>query len=295
MPITTSSHAACYGILIHSMNVAGAYVQWSRPSMPIPGTKIGRTESGWVRQPWRVLLQHGGLREQKVAFGPDKAVEFRNFLNSTPNQMHRSGKFAPDSTGLTHGSLTRLFTINKIDNKAGIPEEYGDKKYSELLEFDDTDYSVKWVQDWSLEGDGVKERIKSLGIIDKNNWMPNPMTGIIPSMPLRNRWNANTNGTNWGRSTPSDIHCCSFWPEGARTYDQLYRDWGQGAYIKFAGEELEIPKRGTGKNYIFVSNSIRYDVNQLDHLGPGRPYEMKSERVTLTPENSSIIIHIYQK
>ena len=45
MPITTSSHAACYGILIHSMNVAGAYVQWSRPSMPIPGTKIDRTES----------------------------------------------------------------------------------------------------------------------------------------------------------------------------------------------------------------------------------------------------------
>ena len=121
--------------------------------------------------------------------------------------MHWSDQFKSSGTGRTHGGLSRLFTINKIDGKAGIPAAYGDKKYSELLEFDDTDYSVKWVQDWSLEGDGVKERIKSLGIIDKNNWMPNPMTGIIPSMPLRNRWNANTNGTNWGRSTQSDIKC----------------------------------------------------------------------------------------
>lgn len=276
------------------MEIDGVHVQWTRPSQPIPGTKIDRTESGWVRQPWRCLLQHGGLREQKVSFGMDKAVEFRNFLNSTPNQTHW-GKFKNDSTGLTHGGLSRLFTINKIDGKAGIPAAYGDKKYSELLEFDDTDYSVKWTQDWSLEGDGVKERIKSLGVIDDNNYFANPMTGIIPSMPLRNRWNANeNNGTNWGSETPSDVWCATFWPEGARTYDHLYKDWSQCGYIKFAGEELEIPKRGTGKNYIFCTNSIRYDVNQLDHLGPGRPYEMKSDRVTLTPENSSIIIHIYQ-
>ena len=97
MPILASSHAACYGILIHSMEIDGVHVQWTRPSQPIPGTKIDRTESGWVRQPWRCLLQHGGLREQKVSFGMDKAVEFRNFLNSTPNQTHW-GKFKNDST-----------------------------------------------------------------------------------------------------------------------------------------------------------------------------------------------------
>ena len=192
MPIIASSHAACYGILIHSMEIDGVHVQWTRPSQPVPGTKVDRTESGWVRQPWRCLLQHGGLREQKVSFGMDKAQEFRSFLNSTPNQTHW-GKFKNDSTGLTHGGLSRLFTINKIDGKAGIPAEYGDKKYSELVEFDDTDYSIKWTQDWSLEGDGVKERIKSLGVIDDNNYFANPMTGIIPSMPLRNRWNANEN------------------------------------------------------------------------------------------------------
>ena len=77
MPIIASSHAACYGILIHSMEIDGVHVQWTRPSQPVPGTKVDRTESGWVRQPWRCLLQHGGLREQKVSFGMDKAQEFR--------------------------------------------------------------------------------------------------------------------------------------------------------------------------------------------------------------------------
>ena len=293
MAIRNADHAAQYGVLIHSMEVVGPREQWTAPMEPIPGTKISRTDSGWVKQPWRCVLQAGGLRECKVAFGPSKAQEFRNFLNSTPAQMHWSSDFKNDSTGLTHGGLSRLFTINKIDGKAGIPEAYKDKKYSELLEFDDTDYTVTWTQDWSLGGDGVKERIKSLGLLDSNNFFHNPMPGIIPSMPLRNRWNADDQATNWGRSNPSNIFCCTFWPQHLTTYDQLYRSWGQCGYIKFTGEELEIPKRGT-KDIIFVSSAVT-KMDKDFEIGPGRPYELKSDRVTLTAPNSAIIIHLYQK
>lgn len=294
MPVRNHDNLTQYGIMISAMEIAGQHAQWTGPAVPVPGQRISHSDSGWVKQPWRCLLQHGGLREQSVSFGPDKAQEFRNFLNSTPNQMHWSDEFKSSGTGRTHGGLTRLFTINKIDGKAGIPAAYGDKKYSELLEFDDTDYSVKWTQDWSLEGDGVADRIKSLGLLDKNYNFRNPMTGIIPSMPLRNRWNADDQATNWGRSTPANVYCCSFWPEHLNTYDQLYKDWSQVGYIKFAGEELEIPKRGS-KDLIFISNSLRFNVNQRGELAPGRPYELKSDRVTMLPENSAIIIHLYQK
>lgn len=295
MPIRNQDHMAQYDVLIHSQEVAGEHEQWTSPSEPIIGQKIARTESGWVRQPWRTILQHGGLREQSVSFGPNKAQEFRNFLNSTPNSFHWSSDFKNDSTGLTHGALSRIFTINKVDGKVGIPASMGDTKYSELLEFDDTDYSVKWTQDWSLAGTGVKDRIKSLGLLDSNNFFHNPMTGIIPSMPMKNRWNADDQATSWGRSQPSNIYCATFWPRQLTSYDQLYRSWGQCGYIKFEGEELEIPKKGTGKNIVFVSSSIEFNVNQNKPIGPGRPYELKSDRVTLTAPNSAIIVQLYEK
>jgi len=101
MPIRNQDHMAQYDVLIHSQEVAGEHEQWTSPSEPIIGQKIARTESGWVRQPWRTILQHGGLREQSVSFGPNKAQEFRNFLNSTPNSFHWSSDFKNDSTGLT--------------------------------------------------------------------------------------------------------------------------------------------------------------------------------------------------
>ena len=52
MPIIASSHAACYGILIHSMEIDGVHVQCTTPSQPEQGTKHDTTQSGRLRQPW---------------------------------------------------------------------------------------------------------------------------------------------------------------------------------------------------------------------------------------------------
>ena len=51
MPVRNEDHAACYGILIHSMEIAGQFENWTSPNVPIEGAKIGRTESGWVSHP----------------------------------------------------------------------------------------------------------------------------------------------------------------------------------------------------------------------------------------------------
>ena len=59
MAIRNADHAAQYGVLIHSMEVVGPHEQWTAPMEPIPGTKISRTDSGWVKQPWRCVLQAG--------------------------------------------------------------------------------------------------------------------------------------------------------------------------------------------------------------------------------------------
>lgn len=294
--ITNHDHAAQYGVLIHTMEVAGQHIQWALPPEPKPGFRINHSNAGWARQPWRAILQHGGLREHTLKFGQDKAVEFRNFLNATPDSLTKSDEYGNQGSGNVFGGLSRLFTINKIDGKAGTPDSYKHKKFGELLDFSDQDYTVSWTHDWSLEGDGVKERIKSLDVIDSNNFMRNPMTGIMPAMPTKMRWNADEHGQNWGRSTPSNLYCCTFWPDNFTSYDQLYRNWNQGAYIKFAGEELDMPKRGT-KDIVFVSSAvnIKGPGDNFNRIGPGRPYEMKSDGVRLREENSAVIIHLWSE
>ena len=297
MPSTYTSAATQYDVLIHTNEFSDEFKNWIIPPNPQIGYRINAQKEGWVRAPWRCTLQHGGLKELKIVYGPEKAQQFREHMNSTPRDLGRSTAYGHNSTGTAFGAMTRLFTINKKENKVGIPDSLLDTKYSELADFNGDDYSVTLTQDWSLEGDGVKERIKSLGVLGAENQFRNPMSGISPAVPVQQRWHKD----QMVQSLPA-VYCCSFWPKDLNNYDQLFREWSQMGYIKFKDEELTIPKRGS-KDIIFVSapvdvaarNSDQPDGLPQARLMPGRPYELKTSSRTLLAHNSAVIIHLYRE
>ena len=165
MTLKNRTLEAQYGVLIQTSEIEGEYINWANPAQPKPGTKIHPSKDGWVKSPWRTTLQEGGTKENQIIFGPDKARQFRDFLNSTPNDLHRSSEFGFQGSGTTFGGLGQLFTVNQIDSKTGIASDMLDRKFSEIITFSDTDYTASWTENWDID----KTRIESLGILDKNN------------------------------------------------------------------------------------------------------------------------------
>lgn len=290
MTLKNRTPAAQYGVLIQTSEIEGEYINWANPAQPKPGTKIHPSKDGWVKSPWRTTLQEGGTKENQIIFGPDKARQFRDFLNSTPNDLHRSSEFGFQGSGTTFGGLGQLFTVNQIDSKTGIASDMLDRKFSEIITFSDIDYTASWTENWDID----KTRIESLGILDKNNMFKNPMAGIVPSMPTKQKWNSNDMpGGRFGRN----VYECSFFPRNHTSWNHLFMDWSQCGYIKFDGEELIFPKKGT-KDIFFVSNSIGIKFTDSvigdSQLRPGRPYELKRDFHNFSAPNSAIIIHLWQ-
>ena len=119
MPVTYTSAATQYDVLIHTNEFTDEFKNWIIPPKPQVGYRIHPQKEGWVRAPWRCTLQHGGLKELKIVYGPEKAQQFREHMNSTPRDLGKSAAYGYDSTGTAFGAMARLFTINKKENKVG--------------------------------------------------------------------------------------------------------------------------------------------------------------------------------
>ena len=290
MPIDSVIRKQVYDVLIQEHQFTNDAKAVNNPVSPIPEMRMpGDDRLAYTKSTWRTMLQNGGLRETKIIFGKDRDREFRDFINRTPNEL---ANFRNNTTGFSFGGIFPITVQTLVDSQPGLTDANRDKKIAELFKCSGDDYSVTFVQDYFFDHDGRKERIKSLGVIDKNNYFPNPMNSMMPTGIMEHYWHSDNMHPNETR-----FFCCNFMPENINTHDQLFRDWSQCGYIKFRDESLVIPKRGS-KDIIFTSANLKLLPQGELHGGTlqaGRAYELKSATRELDNNNSGIVIHLWRE
>ncbi len=289
MPITYTANKMCYDVVMSEIKVEGKGSMQLPQPVPTPHSRIGKTIN--VKSPWRCQLQSGGWRRHRMVFGKARYQEYQNYVNSKAGDI--ISLIGAETTGHTISKHNKLFAWNKVDGQYGLTDDMNDMKIGDLFHHNPDDCSVVMDFDFSLGADGRKERIESLNILDKNGCFKNPMTSVIPSVPIITEFDSDRMPGNNDK-----VYCTSFWPSNLNTYDQLFKDWSQIGYIKFAGDTMVIPKRGT-KDILIVNNKVRF-LPQAGHeqgnsMDPNRPYELKSNIRTLDSIGSAIIIHLWRR
>ena len=289
MGIKSTITKQVYDVQIHTHEFQNEVSLFSNAPVPNPTFRLDNRLTQWSKVPWRTYLQNGGVRRNKIIFGPDRDTEFRDFINMTLNDL---SEYRNNTTGFAFGGLSKLFSKTKLETLPGILDAHNNKKIAEIFETSGDDYSVTIEQDFNLDDDGRKDWMVSSGLIDSNNYFANPMASVIPNATIETSWSEQ--GMH-----PSELrfYCVNFWPENLNTFDQLFREWSQCGYIKFRDERLVIPKRGT-KDIIISSAHLKLSPQDDLHGGtiaPSRAYELKTASREFDTNNSGIVIHLWRE
>ena len=289
MGIKSTISKQVYDVLIHTHEIQNEVNQFVSTPVPTESFRAANRLTQFSKIPWSTYLQNGGMRRTKLIFGKDRDTEFREYINMTPNEL---ASYKYNSTGHAFGGLMPLVAQTLVEAEPGISAASRDKKIAELFGTSGDDYSITIMQDYNFDDTGRKDRMASLGILDKNFYFENPFPSLLTNAAIQNTWSSTLMPESEQR-----FYCVNFMPQNLNTFDQLFRDWSQCGYIKYRDENVVIPKRGT-KDLIISSSHLKLDPQEDLHGGtiaPGRAYELKSNTRQFSTSNSGTILHLWRE
>lgn len=212
--------------------------------------------------PWQITLSTDAIKKMTIFYGTQYDTEFRSHLRAHSRRLaevsHLSNKY-------------RLFTKLKGRDEAGwFREEMESTTYGESFDFDGTNYTASFSMDWRL----TERKQRMLDLCAGETYIPNVMDVSRPAFAGEMEW----------MSDCSEV-CVKFLP--ADFYGE-YDKWENGMHIQTAeAGNFTVHKRGTGKNYIVLTNEgVTRDGVTLNR---GRPYTLTSSSLELQSADNYIL------
>ena len=153
-----------------------------------------------------------------------------------------------------------------------------------------SDVSYTMRSNFNMPSDDKIAALQTAGIIDQDL----TVHGVFPKFK-----SAQPNITTWTPASGKGSQICSaFWYRREKITDfNAYQAWHNFIWIKKSGEDLNINRRGEGRNFLVPFSSMNFlEPNARKNIvvDTGRPIALESERINVRKEDSGFILHVHQ-
>tara|TARA_B100000575_G_scaffold290636_1_gene294700 strand:+ start:506 stop:1387 length:882 start_codon:yes stop_codon:yes gene_type:complete len=263
-----------------SMEVPGAYYD---DALSVNNTKL-------VKTGWNTGLFNNGIVDNEFIYGKGKRTEFRNILNRPVKDFlckedHYGGI---GKQGYLLNDFQRMIYYNKLTDDYGW-HNLGDALFGDVV-YSKTDTSFTLRSNYNMPSDDKITELQAAGIIDKDLTVHGVFPKAKPHVPhIRTYRPDNQAG--------SQI-CTSFWYRRSMiTNFNAYQDWHNLIWIKKPGEDLNINRRGKGRNFLVPLRNMNFmepDKRRNVPVEIGQPIALESSLINVRKEDYGFILHIHQ-
>ena len=260
----------------------------------VPGahfkSNLSVNNSKAVKTGWNMEFFNNGIVDREFVYGKSQRTELRNILNQKVSDVMLDESIK-GSVG-QHGTLINDFQRMTLYNK--LTDDYGWYNMGDALIGDvvyaKSDVSYTMRSNFNMPSNDKIAALQTAGIIDQDL----TVHGVFPKFK-----SAQPNITTWTPTSGKGSQICSaFWYRREKITDfNAYQAWHNFIWIKKPGEDLNINRRGEGRNFLVPFTSMNFlepNARKNVVVDTGRPIALESERINVRKEDSGFILHVHQ-
>lgn len=252
-------------------------------------TKFNNTDL-FAKSAWYRRIQAGGTHVLHIPFGPERKYDFQKLYNTPMSDILQGGTAVNGFPGIMN-NWSRFVFWNKKRNDYGIWDVGPDDKFGDIFESDNYTFTIRSLTTQPTEDHIAKAR--SANIIDDNNCVHGFFQKAMVNSPLE------IISTN-----PNRDFCISFYPVDGEGYNAL-GNWHSFIKVKRADQNLQIARRGIGRNFMIplqdISGTVhnKYDGAHGAQTGTylfeaGKIYTLSNNTIELEPAATGLVLQIHQ-
>ena len=244
-----------------------------------------------VKTPWTFAFFSNGTTTTKFHYGQSQQTQLRNFINTDIKFLSldeaQHGNIGV-GIGYQMSDWLRFITHNKLTGEQGWYNIPNGATYSDVLyETGETNFTARMYYD--MPSDSKIEDMKSHGLVSEDYCIHGVFPKVKSTLPASRLWTP-TGDTG-------DMLCSSFAYQRTSTKDlNEYSKWHSCMWIKRANHDMQIYRKGSGRNYLVALK----DINVLTPdrrervLNAGRPISFESSNLIIKKEDVGFIMHVHQ-
>ena len=260
----------------------------------VPGahfkSNLSVNNSKAVKTGWNMEFFNNGIVDREFVYGKSQRTELRNILNQKVSDvmLDESIKGSIGQHGTLINDFQRMTLYNKLTDDYGW-YDMGDALIGDVV-YAKTDVSYTMRSNFNMPSNDKIAALQTAGIIDQDL----TVHGVFPKFK-----SAQPNITTWTPTGGKGSQICSaFWYRREKITDfNAYQSWHNFIWIKKPGEDLNINRRGEGRNFLVPFTSMNFlepNVRKNVVVDTGRPIALESERINVRKEDSGFILHVHQ-
>ena len=260
----------------------------------VPGahfkSNLSVNNSKAVKTGWNMEFFNNGIVDREFVYGKSQRTELRNILNQKVSDvmLDESIKGSVGQHGTLINDFQRMTLYNKLTDDYGW-YDMGDALIGDVV-YGKSDVSYTMRSNFNMPSNDKIAALQTAGIIDQDL----TVHGVFPKFK-----SAQPNITTWTPTSGKGSQICSaFWYRREKITDfNAYQSWHNFIWIKKPGEDLNINRRGEGRNFLVPFTSMNFlEPNARKNIvvDTGRPIALESERINVRKEDSGFILHVHQ-
>lgn len=260
----------------------------------VPGahfkSNLSVNNSKAVKTGWNMEFFNNGIVDREFVYGKSQRTELRNILNQKVSDvmLDESIKGSVGQHGTLINDFQRMTLYNKLTDDYGW-YDMGDALIGDVV-YAKSDVSYTMRSNFNMPSNDKIAALQTAGIIDQDL----TVHGVFPKFK-----SAQPNITTWTPTSGKGSQICSaFWYRREKITDfNAYQSWHNFIWIKKPGEDLNINRRGEGRNFLVPFTSMNFlEPNARKNIvvDTGRPIALESERINVRKEDSGFILHVHQ-
>lgn len=260
----------------------------------VPGahfkSNLSVNNSKAVKTGWNMEFFNNGIVDREFVYGKSQRTELRNILNQKVSDvmLDESIKGSIGQHGTLINDFQRMTLYNKLTDDYGW-YDMGDALIGDVV-YAKSDVSYTMRSNFNMPSNDKIAALQTAGIIDQDL----TVHGVFPKFK-----SAQPNITTWTPTGGKGSQICSaFWYRREKITDfNAYQSWHNFIWIKKPGEDLNINRRGEGRNFLVPFTSMNFlepNVRKNVVVDTGRPIALESERINVRKEDSGFILHVHQ-
>ena len=260
----------------------------------VPGahfkSNLSVNNSKAVKTGWNMEFFNNGIVDREFVYGKSQRTELRNILNQKVSDvmLDESIKGSIGQHGTLINDFQRMTLYNKLTDDYGW-YDMGDALIGDVV-YAKTDVSYTMRSNFNMPSNDKIAALQTAGIIDQDL----TVHGVFPKFK-----SAQPNITTWTPTGGKGSQICSaFWYRREKITDfNAYQSWHNFIWIKKPGEDLNINRRGEGRNFLVPFTSMNFlepNARKNVVVDTGRPIALESERINVRKEDSGFILHVHQ-
>ena len=260
----------------------------------VPGahfkSNLSVNNSKAVKTGWNMEFFNNGIVDREFVYGKSQRTELRNILNQKVSDvmLDESIKGSIGQHGTLINDFQRMTLYNKLTDDYGW-YDMGDALIGDIV-YAKSDVSYTMRSNFNMPSNDKIAALQTAGIIDQDL----TVHGVFPKFK-----SAQPNITTWTPTGGKGSQICSaFWYRREKITDfNAYQSWHNFIWIKKPGEDLNINRRGEGRNFLVPFTSMNFlepNARKNVVVDTGRPIALESERINVRKEDSGFILHVHQ-